>query len=161
MQTPGEYEADSSDQVHARDIMSPNVVTIAAEDAIGTVRQWLATQAEETLHQEFPVLDKQRILVGVVTQRDLRDPKISDNKKVADVLQSLPRFIYDDCTVRQAADHMVHHDIGRLPVVRRNGALEVIGIVTRSDILSVYRRRVAETRLQAPSLRLWRARKSG
>ena len=97
----------------------------------------------------------------MITQRVLRDPLLPDDKRVADVLRRLPKFIYDDCTVRQAADHMVNHDIGRLPVVRRHGKPEVIGIVTRSDVLSVYRRRVAETRLQEPSLKLWRSSKSG
>ena len=46
------------------------------------------------------------------------------------------KFVYDDCTVRQAADHMVNHNIGRLPVVLRNEPTRLIGIVTRSDILS-------------------------
>ncbi len=161
IRTPGEYEADSLDQVHARDIMSSNVVTILAADRVGTVRQWLATQADQTLHQGFPVLDERGALVGVVTQRDLCNPEVSTDMKVSDVIRTLPKFIYDDCTVRQAADHMVNHDIGRLPVVRRNGTRKVVGMVTRSDILSVYRRRVAETRLQKPSLRLRAARKNG
>jgi hypothetical protein len=65
-----------------------------------------------------------------------------------------PKFVYDDCTVRQATDHMVNHDIGRLPVVRRARPNEVIGMVARSDVLSVFRRRAHEVQLQEPSLRL-------
>lgn len=160
VRTPGEYEADLLDQVRVRDIMSSNVVSIAAEDRVGEVRRWLATQVEEACHQGFPVVNQRGELVGVVTQRDFRS-SLKDSEKVVELLRSPPKFIYDDCTARQAVDHMVDHEIGRLPVVRRGGTPKVIGILTRSDILSVYRRRVAQTQLQAPNLRIWGLRRSG
>jgi CBS-domain-containing membrane protein len=68
--------------------------------------------------------------------------------------------VYDDSTVRQAADHMVNHGIGRLPVVRRDKPTEVVGILTRSDVLSVFRRRVRDFERQEPTLRL-RSRRNG
>jgi CBS-domain-containing membrane protein len=52
--------------------------------------------------------------------------------------------------VRQAADHLVNHDIGRLPVVRRDQPGRVVGIVTRSDILSAFRHRATELQPQSP-----------
>ena len=39
---------------------------------------------------------------------------------------------------------MVRHDVGRLPVVSRDNPKHLIGIVTRSDILSVYERRLRD-----------------
>ena len=57
-------------------------------------------------------------------------------------------------TVRQAADHMVNHGIGRLPVVSRSEPHRVLGMVTRSDILSVYRRRMEEAQAESPTIRL-------
>jgi CBS domain-containing protein len=64
----------------------------------------------------------------------------------------MPKYVYDDCTVRQAADHMVNHDIGRLPVVRRAQPHAVVGMITRSDILSVYRRHLRDAEPQQPTL---------
>jgi CBS-domain-containing membrane protein len=49
---------------------------------------------------------------------------------------------------------MVNHGIGRLPVVLRSQPSQLIGIVTRSDILSVYRRSVEEAQTEAPNIKL-------
>jgi CIC family chloride channel protein len=64
--------------------------------------------------------------------------------------------------LRQAANHMVNHHIGRLPVVRRSNPREVVGIITRSDVLSVFQRHVDEAQRQRPTIRLpaWRRQKS-
>ena len=55
---------------------------------------------------------------------------------------------------RQAADHMTNHDIGRLPVLTREEPPRLVGIVTRSDILSGYRRRMEESASESPTLTL-------
>lgn len=154
IRAPGEYEADSLDQVHVRDIMSPGVVSLRTGDQIETVRSWLATGTSEMSHQGFPVLDEHGSLAGVVTRRNLLDVSVSGHQQVSDVIRGLPKFVYDDCTVRQAADHMVNHNIGRLPVVSRGQPAQLIGIITRSDILSVFMRRVKESQLQSPTLNL-------
>jgi CBS-domain-containing membrane protein len=39
---------------------------------------------------------------------------------------------------------MVNHNIGRLPVVEREDRRKVIGMVTRSDLLSAHRRRLRD-----------------
>ena len=49
---------------------------------------------------------------------------------------------------------MVNHEIGRLPVVRRSNPQELIGIVTRSDVLSAFRHRMKDSETQKPNLRL-------
>jgi predicted transcriptional regulator len=65
------------------------------------------------------------------------------------------KFIYDDCTVRQASDHMVNHEIGRLPVVLRNQPSKLIGMLSRSDIMAVYQRRIENARREQPTLNVW------
>jgi CBS domain-containing protein len=41
---------------------------------------------------------------------------------------------------------MARHKVGRLPVVSRENPRELVGILTRSDILTVYERRLRESR---------------
>jgi predicted transcriptional regulator len=48
--------------------------------------------------------------------------------------------IYDDSSAREAADHMVHERVGRLPVVARANPRRVFGIVSRSDLLEAHER---------------------
>ncbi len=151
--TPGEYLADVLDQVFVRDVASKNVVTLHASNNLAIIRKWISSGAAETSHQGFPVINDAGTLVGVVTRKQFLDPGLSDETTIGDLVGPLVKYVYDDCTVRQAADHMVNHHIGRLPVVRRDGKPELIGIITRSDILSVFRKRLGDHTIQAPSLR--------
>jgi CBS domain-containing protein len=163
IRTPEEYLADSLDQVLVRDIASTQLVCVAADKTITAVREWLTEHASGKAHQGFPVTNEQGNLVGVITSREIWDTAVPAERKIIDVLRQPVRYVYDDCTVRQAADHMVNHGIGRLPVVRRSAPHELLGIVTRSDILSVFQRRVRETQLQEATLplsRLWRFSRS-
>ena len=141
IRAPAEYEADILDRVHVRDIMSPKVISLNASEDLKHVLIHLCSNEAQTSHQGFPVLNEQNVLVGVVTRRDLIGSMNRKQEKVCDIVKGLPRIVYDDCTARQAVDHMVKHDIGRLPVVRRDQPAELVGIVTRSDILSIFRSR--------------------
>lgn len=160
VRTPAEYAADPLDQVLVRSIASSPVVTLRAQDRIGEVRAWLASGSAESAHQGFPVLDARDVLVGVLTRRDFFSDH-RDDAEIGDLIRQPARFVYDDCTVRQAADHMVNHDIGRLPVVDRVGPPRVTGIVTRSDVLSCYRWRIEEEHPDAPSIRFPALKRSG
>jgi H+/Cl- antiporter ClcA/CBS domain-containing protein len=161
VRTPEEYLADSLDQSYVRDVAQANVVSVRGDDSVGDVRRWLATHGAGSSHQGFPVLDPNEVLVGVVTRRDLGDAEISDQTKVSEVIRHPVKFVYDDCTVRQAAEHMVNHSVGRLPVVSRERPHRLVGIVTRSDVLSALQRRIREAELQSPTLALPRKSRRG
>ena len=151
---PAEYVADLLEQVLVRQVCSPSVISLRADDTLAAVRQWLAAGGEGATHQGFPVIDEKGVLVGVVTRRDLVKLTDPDGRRIRDIVARTPKYVYDDCTVRQAADHMVNHGIGRLPVVSRATPHNVLGMITRSDVLSVYRRRVEEARSEAPTIHL-------
>jgi len=57
-----------------------------------------------------------------------------------------PSAIFPDMSLRDAADHMVREDVGRLPVVDRDDPRRLIGIITRSDLLKVHAKRLDEER---------------
>lgn len=153
VRTPAEYGHDPLEQVLVGSIASSPVVTLRAHDTVQDVREWITSGAEGSAHQGFPVLDEDDVLVGVVTRRNLITTD-SNGARIRDLITLPPKFVYDDTSVRQAADHMVNHDIGRLPVVNRIGPARVVGMVTRSDILSCYRHRIDENLPEAPSARL-------
>jgi H+/Cl- antiporter ClcA/CBS domain-containing protein len=155
IRTPTEYMADVLDQVLVREAASLNVFSLKASDTLAETLRWLQSGAAGTAHNGFPVVDGQGVLVGVLTRRDLQAKEAPPTASLGELTKGLPKYVYDDCTMRQAADHMVHHAIGRLPVVARGEPGRVIGIVTRSDVLSVYQRRVQESRPETPTIRLW------
>lgn len=153
VRTPGEYAADPLDQILVRDIASRQVVALKAADLAKDARAWIASGVAGSSHQGFPVLDEHGVLVGVLTRRDLGS-KDWNRERVGDLIRRPPKFVYDDCTVRQAVEHMVNHGIGRLPVVSRVDPPRVLGVITRSDILSCYRHQIDEHRPDAPSVRI-------
>ncbi len=142
---PAEYGPDFLDLQIAGEAASRPVVTLRADDTLASVRTWLASGAPGTSHQGFPVLDDHARLVGVVTRRDVLDSHVDDARTIRDVVKRPPAVVFDDSSLRDAADHMVREDIGRLPVVTRAARRTVVGIITRSDLLVAHRRRLDET----------------
>ncbi|MDB4884243.1 MAG: Cl-channel voltage-gated family protein, partial [Gemmatimonadetes bacterium] len=78
------------------------------------------------------------LLSGVVTRRDLLDVAHSDVRSVQEVVQRTPVVVYEGSTLRDAADQMVLAKVGRLPVVRHEGSRELVGIISRSDLLAAH-----------------------
>ena len=85
-------------------------------------------------------------LVGIVTDRDLRRPKLSDVFKswdqlyrindeiqVEDIMASPALTIPEEATIQEAAKIMANNRIGALPVTDKKGKLD--GVITESDIL--------------------------
>jgi H+/Cl- antiporter ClcA/CBS domain-containing protein len=140
-----EYEADHLAHIVARDVASTEVVSLAADEAIAEVREWLDTAAAAS-HQGFPVLDTAGLLVGVVTRRDLLsgpDVNLEGLRRVRDVVRRPPAVVYGDSTLREVADLMVTQRVGRLPVVERGNPRRVVGILSRSDLISAHATRIA------------------
>lgn len=149
---PFEYVPDFLNQVIVRTACTKAVVALKADDTLTQVREWLGTGAPGAGHQGFPVLDEAGLLLGVVTRRDLDAKSAEPTGKMRDLLRRPPIVVYDDCSLREAADHMVNHDIGRLPVISREDPSRLVGILTRSDLLSAHRRRLDETHRAEPSI---------
>ncbi len=159
IRAPAEYVPDPLEQITVGEIASKPVVSLQADDTVAKTRAWLASSADGTRHQGFPIVDGRGILIGVLTRKDLQPDSATNSQTLRELLMRNLKFVYDDCTVRQAADHMVNHNIGRLPVVLRRQPTRLIGIVTRSDILSAYRRRIKQDETQRPAIRVSRISK--
>jgi CBS domain-containing protein len=149
---PAEYAADFLGHVLVRDQASTPVVTLGADEALVKVRVRVADGAAAWKHQGFPVLDERGDLVGVLTRRDLFDPSSPPDCQVRDLIRRPLAVVFEDSSLREAADHMVREGVGRLPVVKREAPRTVIGIITRSDLLAAHARRL-ENEAPAPSAR--------
>ncbi|HEX4412479.1 MAG TPA: chloride channel protein [Lacipirellulaceae bacterium] len=161
LRPPSEYLADVLDQVLTREFASRNVIALQAGECVEKVRAWFAEGSADSRHQGFPVLDANRVLVGVLTHTDIAQAS-SPATLLRDMIQRPPKFVYEDTSVRQAAEHMANHDIGRLPVMSHSNPPQLVGILTRSDVLDAFRRTADEHRRAAPTIsfgaasRAWR-----
>jgi len=137
-----EYAADFLEQVLVSEIASTDVVSLSADEAVEEVRDRIAARTPGSQHQGFPVVNGRGELVGVVTRRDLLDLDTEVTTTVGELVSRAPVVIYDDSSAREAADHMVHEHVGRLPVVSRSAPRRVIGMISRSDLLEAHERRL-------------------
>jgi CIC family chloride channel protein len=154
-----EYEVDHLSHVMVRQAATRNVVTVRANQTLAEVRKWINTGSEEkggpSTHHGFPVLDENSLLIGVVTRRDLLDTRYADDEYVAETIKRPAAIVYEDSTLRDAADHMILEGVGRLPVVSRDNPRVVLGIVTRSDLLAAHAPRLSAA-LDAKVTARWR-----
>jgi CBS domain-containing protein len=135
-----------------RDVMSTHVIA-AREHA--TFKE-LAAMLHDQRVSAFPVVDEDNKVIGIVSETDLLAKEALEGT-VPETLQSLPNqrersrvsgliaaelmtrpavTIGPDAPVSHAARLMYNKRVKRLPVVGDDGVL--IGIVSRSDVLSVY-----------------------
>lgn len=138
---PTDYAVDYLSQLRVHEVMTRDLVTFSGKEAVGAIRERLFQNSPAVSHQGFPVFDEAGQLLGVVTLRDILDPKVTSGMLVLDLIKRPPVVTHQDNTLREAADHMVREGVGRLPVVDRNSG-KVIGIVSCSDLLKAHKRRL-------------------
>jgi len=143
-------------RAHVRDVMTVGVVTVRAD------APYREMAAMVRLHRVsgFPVVDDDGKVVGVVSETDLlaveaagphpgshpaprswrpRRKNLRAGQATAGDLMTHPAVtVSPDELVKSAARLMYSLKLQRLPVVDRDGHL--VGIVSRSDVLTVFRR---------------------
>jgi CIC family chloride channel protein len=131
-----EYGVDPLVQSNVRDAATMAPIFLRADEPVGVARDRLEEAGVH--HQGFAVVervDDVDLLLGVATRREL---DASDGAVLVRALVRTPAHVaFLDESVRDAADRMIAHGIGRLPVVAREAPRVVVGMLTRSDLLAV------------------------
>jgi acetoin utilization protein AcuB len=110
------------------ELMTPNPVTVSPSDELELAYDKMKTGA----FREVPVVDQGK-LIGILTDRDLRQHLGQLHRtKVDAVMADLPFWVSPCTPVEQAAHLLVTNKISSVPVLE-NGKL--VGIITASDML--------------------------
>jgi chloride channel protein, CIC family len=156
-----EYSADYLDQVLVKDAATREVVALSADDSLASVRAWFGSGEPGTEHRGFPVEDDNGNLRGVVTRRDIFDAVVPETWQLRQIIKRPLAIVFEDNSLREAADHMVRERVGRLPVVSREHPQRVTGWLTRSDILDAHRQRLADASSQSRHINIRKIRLHG
>jgi len=127
--------------VKVRDRMTRDVITVDAGEPIRKAWELL----EEHKLRRFPVLAGGK-LVGIITDRDLRDATASsivltekkyhdfllDTTKIESVMTANPRTVEPDTDLSQAARLILDMKVGGLPVLEGD---RLVGIITETDLI--------------------------
>ena len=116
--------------IKAKDIM--------IKDPVKAIETRTVIQAMEIMRtnkvDSILVTDKNNLLVGILTVKELRQNGIQDYY-IYKVMNQDPLFIYEDCNLIEILNIMNNQNVGHIPVVSKDGQL--IGLITRSSLLSV------------------------
>jgi acetoin utilization protein AcuB len=111
--------------------MTEAVQTIHADDLLETAAQKM-TQGR---FRRMPVVDQNGVLIGILSERDLRQHHgYLPVTRVSAAMTEHPITIAPDAPIETAAELLLEHKIGGLPVVSQEGNLT--GIITETDLLT-------------------------
>ncbi|HMK66225.1 MAG TPA: CBS domain-containing protein [Thermodesulfobacteriota bacterium] len=125
-------EKKESASIQLGDLMSYPVLTVTPETTMKEAARLLRVRGCTA----FPVWDGQAV-VGIISRRDFkRAKKTRDIELPVKAFMSRDLFLINkDTSITEATRLMVDHNIGRLPVMDNE---QLIGIITRSDIMRYY-----------------------
>ena len=131
-----EYGVDPLEKCRIMEVMSKTVTSIPASLPAREIpaRYFSATNK----HRGYPVIADDGKLIGILTISDLLGPSALEKRetfKAADLIRTEPIVAFAEESCRDAAERMAIHGVGRLPVLSSTGAQELVGIITRSDLL--------------------------
>lgn len=127
-----------------RDWMTPDPVTIGPKTTVPEAHKLM----KEHDFRRLPVVNDHGRLIGIVTLSDLREagPSPATSLSIFELNYLLAQLTIDkimtrdvvtvspDATIRDAANLMLKHEVGALPVMEDD---KLIGIITESDIFRV------------------------
>lgn len=145
---PGEYEVGVFSLVRVGEIMNTTVQPVEKEM---TVAQLAGARKDHNplwnLADGLPIVSREGKLAGIVTQGDLLRAFESDPEGKMTVFEAgsqAPIVAYTDEPLEDALNRMLQHDVGRLPVVKREQPDKLVGYLTRSNLLSAWTRQLEE-----------------
>lgn len=144
-----EYEADSLNMITVEAIMSQQMTVVPPDMwAIDLIERISAHDPQYTHHQAVLIVNEAEKLVGIVTRGDLLKA-IRGGQPDLTVLGAgteNPTVAYPDESVREALTRMLEQNIGRLPVVSRQDSQQIVGYLSRANIMEAQMRRLREER---------------
>ena len=136
-------ELPEFDEVHVRDIMTPNPQTVSEDDTLDHAIRLMQSLGERSL----PVVDPHGHLIGVVGVRDVQDvfarPKarvdtgtiVGEKVKLELQVKGVMRYpvvtVGPEASVRQAAELMAKNGISSVITVEKDAP---VGVVTKLDL---------------------------
>ena len=150
----GDFAVDIMDRLTVRNAVAQNPMVETIQESM---------PFEQILHlmlssnqQDFPVVDKEENLSGIISMTDLRramaDRDVQPLLLAKDIAMGGVKTVTMDDTANRALSLMADLDVRELPVVSKDDPRKVISLVSRKDITRAYHEQVERVkRLSAPA----------
>ncbi len=154
LRVPQEYEADILRQVSVGAMMDPAPMTLASSLTLQQMADHIdQREAAYVRHQAFPIVDENGRLSGIITRGDLLRALETASGEALSVYQAGTQTLvvtYPDEMLHDALHKLLAHDIGRLPVVKRETPQQLVGYLGRAAILRARQSKLHEEQVREP-----------
>jgi H+/Cl- antiporter ClcA/predicted transcriptional regulator len=134
-----EYSVDLFELMRVGDVMDRKPPMIPADMTVGALSEWITKEdAADARHGAF-IVDGEQRLAGIITRSDVLRALRQDSSGATQVLAAGKTNLivtFPDELLHDAIAKLLKHDVGRLPVVRREDTKKVVGYLGRADILA-------------------------
>ena len=114
-----------------RDYMSGKPIAVSPKTSVKSAFESL----KKYKIRQLPVVHIEKV-VGIVTDRDLREALSRSKTKVEEIMTSDPLTVVDEAPIEKAALLLRDNKVNALPIVSREN--ELIGIITVTDVLDAF-----------------------
>ena len=151
VKVPSDYEPDVLHAFTVGDAMLRQPLTVSPSIAVSALAsRMVGSEPRWNTARLFPIVDGEGILLGVISRADvLAAMQVAPDSTVLEAGVERPLVAHPEETLAEAADRMVLHDVGRLPVVSRDGSLKLCGLVSRREVLQARQHRLDAERREA------------
>jgi H+/Cl- antiporter ClcA/CBS domain-containing protein len=142
-----EYSVDPLAVLRVGEVMDRNPPSVPGNMKVSELSDMIANgHPELSQRQGTLIVDDEGKLAGIITRGDLLRAieKSPDGTTVLDAGTRHLIVTYADEVLHDAVTRMVRHDIGRLPVVRRDNPEKIVGYLGRASIMTARLRRHEE-----------------
>jgi coenzyme F420 hydrogenase subunit beta len=127
-------------QITVEDVMTRDVLSVSPNITISHFLDFMAKHH----HIGYPVTDERGDLVGIVTLEDAA--KVAKERRdkilIGDIAKRKLVVVYPEELALAAFKRMSTHEIGRIPVVDRKNPKKLLGILTKTDLMHILRKRL-------------------
>jgi H+/Cl- antiporter ClcA/CBS domain-containing protein len=135
-----EYSTDFLDRLFVRDAYTREAICLDGSRTVAETRQLIFAKWAVLKHHEFPILNDDKKLVGVLSYRELLDTRVDPAIALRSLINRKPIVIEPDSPLRLADNLMSRYNVGHLIVTAPDKPDQVIGVITRTDLLAAHRR---------------------
>ena len=133
--------------MHVKDVMSPHVETVSEDWPLKT----MSDKISKSKYNSFPVLNSKNKLAGILSFNDYSEVIFDEDLKfivvVKDLASSNVVTVSSIDNLYTALEKISRNDFSTLPVVSPDDPAQLVGIVTRRDVIGAYEKVVLKKSL--------------